>query len=197
MKREPLGPRPVLKNASCGDPTPERTEKALEIGRKIVDRRVVRKFMTTLDHLERHEHLSRDLRVPFDKYCKALVVSQHVNPYDEGPSTSHLVSSYDGVTSDQIFASRNIPQHVLDAQAFCAAVQREIPEGMWDIVNQLVGEETGHLQGRPPSLQKHGRGFGWKQDKQAAAAGAMHVIDACMVIKHAVIKHARRQKNSQ
>jgi hypothetical protein len=188
------------------EPTAVRIAKALEVGRKVVGKgrgqREVKHFMTTLDNLERHGHLPRGVRSGFDEYCVALVTSQHVNAGDDGPSTAHLIScAYDGMPLNHSYGPRDIPQHVLEAQAICAAIQKSIPAEMWDVVEQLVGEETGHLQGRPPSLRKHGQRFGWNQGthddqqaKQAAAAGGMHAIDACIVIGHAMLAVRRKPK---
>jgi hypothetical protein len=89
---------------------------------------------------------------------------------------------------------------VLEARRLWRELEREIPREMLEVLDQLVEEETGLLQGmplqsRPPSLQKYGREFGWEQDKQAGAAGSMLAISACAVLHHAIKRGVGQPKS--
>ena len=74
----------------------------------------------------------------------------------------------------------------LEARRRWKALEQQIPEELRDVIDQLVSEETRLVAGRPQSLQRFGREFGWQQDKQAAAAGAALAIAACAVLRHAL-----------
>jgi hypothetical protein len=181
---------------ASADPTPERRAKALEVGRTLVGRREVKKLKTTLDLLEDHGHLPPHLRIAFEKFCEAIAIALNVSVADEQRvSSARMVSGY-GDAPLNAYGPREISDHVLEARYFWKMLERELPLEIRDIVEQLVGEETGLLQGRPASLQRYGREYGWQQDKQAGAAGAMMAIAACAVLHHA-LKRGIGQRGKQ
>jgi len=61
------------------------------------------------------------------------------------------------------YAPGGISQRRADAQRRWTALEREIPAEMWEVFLQLVGEETGLLEGRPQSLARFGHQHGWNQ----------------------------------
>jgi hypothetical protein len=118
----------------------------------------------------------------------------HVSVADGQPSSARLVSGYDGMLPDA-YGPRDIPDRVINARRLWKFLEQEIPPEMMDVLDQLVGEETGLLQGRPAPLQKYGNDYGWVDDRQAYAAGGMHAIDACAVLSHAKKRHIGRPKD--
>jgi hypothetical protein len=178
---------------SPAEPTPERRAKALEIGRALVGRREVRRLKTTLDLLDDHGHLPKHLRIAFDKFCEAIAIAMNVSAIDERTSSSaRLISGYSDAPV-KAYGPREISDRVLDARYLWKMLERELPLEVREIVEQLVGEETGLLQGRPQSLQKYGREYRWHQDKQAGSAGAMMAIMACAVLYHALKRGVGRR----
>jgi len=79
------------------------------------------------------------------------------------------------------YAPGGISQRRADAQRRWTALEREIPA---EVFLQLVGEETGLLEGRRQSLARFGHQHGWNQDRQAVAAGGMLAISALAVVDH-------------
>ena len=178
--------------STLAEPTLERRLKAADFGRKLVDNREVRKLKTTADLLEDRNgvrHLPRHLRQALDRFCEAKIVSMNVDARDDGAKSSHrLIVNYDGepMGTSGCPGSHDVPDHVLNARYLWKMLEREVPREMMEVLDQLIAEEMGDLQQRPPSLQKYGRTFGWDQDKQAVAAGSMLAISACSVLHHAL-----------
>ena len=200
---DPLG----LKNGahrlpaqSLGEPTPERKAKANGVGEKVIGKRVVRKLLTTADNLALEPrtkacHLPKHLRAALDQFAVAVAEAMNVNVVDEKQQASAgMVSrAYDG-SLPGAYGPRGIPDRVLDARYLWKCLEREIPLEMIEVLDQLVGEETGLLQGKPAPLQTYGNRYGWKDERQAYAAGGMHAIDACAVLHHAIKRGVGRRK---
>jgi hypothetical protein len=186
---------------SLGEPTPERKAKAANgVGEKVIGRRIVKRLLTTADILEleprsKARHLPKHLRAALDQFTAAVAEAMGVNVADEGhASSARMVSGYDGMLPGA-YGPRDTPDRVLNARHFWRCLEREIPPEMMEVLNQLVGEETGLLQGRPAPLQKYGNDYGWDDDRQAYAAGGMHAIDACAVLHHAIKRDIGRRKD--
>jgi hypothetical protein len=180
-------PRQIRQPFDTSEPTPERRAKAADVGHRIVGRRAVRALKTTADLLEDRGHLPRHLRQALDAFSVIVVEALNVNAADYGDGTARLVSGYND-SPTVAYGPREISDRALDARYKWRMIEREVPEHLLDVLEQLVAEETGRLQGRPKSLQRYGREFGWEQEKQAGAAGAMMAVDACGVLHHA-LKH--------
>jgi hypothetical protein len=146
---------------SLADPTPERRAKAVDVGHRMVGRREIRKIKTTADLLQDRGHLPRHLRQALDELCVAVVEAMNVAVDDRDSGSARLVSSYDGapVTAH---GPREISDRVLDARTKWKLIERQVPQDLFDVLSQLVAEETGHLEERPKSLQRYGRAFGWE-----------------------------------
>jgi hypothetical protein len=188
-----------ISKGSHSEPTPERANKAVGVGHRLVGRRAVRELRTTLDHLERHHHFDRHrhcLRA-FKLCCQAITAVRG--------GTSNLVSSY----SDNprvAYGSREISDRAVDAAELVAAVEAELPRDpvYQELYDQLVGEETGMLTDRPKTLAKYGRAFAWgkengrdTQNKQSVAAGGMLAVCICIDVHHAVQKLKQRKAFSR
>jgi hypothetical protein len=192
----PLGARKTNAQSAAespANPTPERRAKALEVGRELVGRREVRRLKTTLDLLDDHGHIPKHLRMAFNKFCEAIAIAMNVSAVDEQTSSSaRLVGGY-GDTPVNAYGPREFSDRVLNARYLWKMLERELPLEVREIVEQLVGEETGLLQRRPQSLQKYGREYGWHQNKQAGSAGAMMAIIACAILYHAITRGVGRR----
>ena len=190
--------RPI-RTISLSDPTPERRAKAVDIGHQRVGRREVRKLMTTLDWLEYHHHLDNHphCRRSFKLYCEKRLEADGVNATDEhGGSTSRLISGYGDETFVAYGPRDGISDRQFEARTFVRCIEAELPHEREciELLDQLVGEETGALTERPKSRARYGRAFNWQQDKQAGAAGAMLAISICFAVHHAVKRFQMRQR---
>jgi hypothetical protein len=101
-------------------------------------------------------------------------------------SSGKMVASYGGDAIGGGFGPREISQRVLDARLLWRSVEREIPQELADVAEQLVSEEVGLLQGRPVPLGRFGEAIRYTGEKQSAAAGAALAMAACAVIHHAI-----------
>jgi hypothetical protein len=167
-------------------PTPERTSKALEIGSKVIAGKMVRTIKSTADQLEERRHLPRHLKGALDAFSAAVATAMSVCVTEGSGSSGRLVANYSGDTISTGFGPREISDRVLNARFLWKTVEREMPAELLDIAEQLVAEQTGLLQGRPPSLQKFGNRIGYQQEKQASAAGSAMAYCACAVLHHAI-----------
>jgi hypothetical protein len=166
-------------------PTPERQAKALEVGSKVIAGKMVRTVKSTADQLEERRHLPRHLKGALDTFCAAVATAMSVC-VDGNGSSARMIGNYTGDVISTGFGPREIPDHVLNARFLWKTVEREMPAELLDVAEQLVAEQTGILQGRPPSLQKFGNSIGYNQEKQASAAGTAMAYCACAILHHAI-----------
>jgi hypothetical protein len=108
--------------------------------------RVARKLKTTAELLVGRGHLPRQLREALDDYCRIIAEAMQVAPCDAHATRAR------------------------DARRIWKIVEQHLPVEFMDVVEQLVSEEIGLLDGRPQSLRRFGRELAWQQDKQAADA---------------------------
>jgi hypothetical protein len=169
-------------------PTPERAAKALEISPIVIGGKTVRKVATTADLLQNGKtpHLPKHLRRALDIFAAAVAESMGVQVQDGGTGSAKLIASYDGVANTGAFGPREIPDKVLRARFLWKSLERQMPMELMAVAEQLVGEETGLLQGRPASLSRHGEGVGYADNRQAVAAGTALAYAACAVLNHAL-----------
>jgi hypothetical protein len=168
-------------------PTQERTSKALDISPVLVDRKLVRKVRTTADmlHEGKVQHLPKHLRRALDMFAAVVAESMGVQVQDGGTGSAKLISGYDG-TPGGAYGPREIPDRVLNARFLWKTVERQMPEELMAVAEQMVAEETGLLQGRPASLSHHGEAVGYSDNRQAVAAGTALAYAACAVLNHAL-----------
>jgi hypothetical protein len=165
-------------------PTPERAAKALEVGAKVIESRVVKTVKTTADLMHDRGTLPKHLRWALDKFSAAVAEAMGVSV--EGNGSSHkLIADYSGMPAGG-YGPREISDRVLQARYLWKTVEREMPAELLAVAEQLVAEETGLLQGRPASLSQYGERMGYKGDKQSATAGATLAYAACAVLNHAL-----------
>jgi flagellin-specific chaperone FliS len=178
-------------------PTPERAAKALEISPIVINGKAVRKVATTADLLQNGKtpHLPRHLRRALDIFAAAVAESMGVQVEDGGTGSAKLIACYDG-TPGGAYGPREIPDRVLRARYLWKSVERQMPMELMAVAEQLVGEETGLLQGRPASLSRHGEVVGYSDNRQAVAAGTALAYAACAVLNHALKIGIGRPQNS-
>jgi hypothetical protein len=173
-------------------PTPERASKALEIGSKVVNAKVVKTVKTTADLIQDRNPLGmpRHLRWALDTFCAAVATAMGAQVDDWGSGSHKLIADYSGMPAGE-YGPREIPDRVLNARFLWKTVEREMPAELMAVAEQLVSEETGLLQGRPASLSQYGERMGYRGDKQAATAGSVLAYAACSVLNHALRKVLR------
>jgi hypothetical protein len=167
-------------------PTPERVAKAVDIGSKIVEAKVVKRVMTTADQMQERNHLPKHLRWGLDVFAAAVARSLSVCVYEGESSTSKLIASYDGMPPAPNFGPKELPDTVLQARYLWKSVERDMPPELMAVAEQLVSEEVGLLQGRPASLSKYGNEIGYTGEKQSTAAGTALAYAACAAMTYAI-----------
>jgi hypothetical protein len=168
-------------------PTPERTGKALEVAPVLVDRKLVRKVKTTADLLMegRTPHLPKHLRRALDTFAGAVAEAMGVQVEDAGTGSARMISGYDAMPGGG-YGPREISDRILNARFLWKSVERQMPEELMAIAEQMVAEETGLLQGRPASLSQYGAAVGYNDNRQSVAAGTALAYAACSVLAHAL-----------
>ena len=149
--------------------------------------RTVKKYLTTLDQLERRNHLAKPLRTAFDELAKAVSLSSGacVDDKDLRGSSSRGIGSLENGSAPE-FGPRSFSDQILRAERVRQYVMGQIPQDMMRLANQLLDEETGYTLTRPTPLTDYGNAIEFNQEQQARAAGAMMAVDLCRVIHHAL-----------
>jgi hypothetical protein len=166
-------------------PTPERARKALEIGSKLVNAKVVKTVKTTADLMQERGILPKNLRWALDTFSAAVAEAMGVQVQDGGTGSHKMIADYSGMPGGS-YGPREVPDRVLQARYLWRTVEQQMPAELMAVAEQLVSEETGLLQGRPASLAQYGEKMGYKGDKQTATAGATLAYCACAVLNHAL-----------
>lgn len=120
-----------------------------------------RTTFTTADLLEAAGHLAPDLRRALDTLAEGVAMA------------------ISGASDEDV-------AQVRAARLLWVEIERTVPEELRDVLDQLLEEETGLVQGRAQSLQCFGRELGWRQSRQAAAAGGALAVAAVAVVAHAL-----------
>jgi hypothetical protein len=149
--------------------------------------RVVKKYLTTLDQLERRGQLPRELRVAFDAFAAAAAASTGacVDERDRRNGSSRGIAAMEPAAGGG-FGPRGMSDATLRAQRLSQYVWGIIPEGMMRLARHLIEEETGYTMLKPPPLTEYGNANNFHQEQQARASGATMAIDLCRVIHHAL-----------
>jgi hypothetical protein len=174
------GKRPV------GDVVIEEFERNEE--GELVKRRVAsRKFLTTLDQLEKRGQLDKHLRNAFDALANAVSMSSGacIDDRDLRGSTSRGIAVWDSAANGA-FGPRSFSDQMLKAERLRQYVMGQIPEEMMRLASQLIMEETGQTLERPAPLTEYGQTNGFQQEQQARSSGATMAIDICRVVHHAL-----------
>lgn len=158
-----------------------------ETGEQVKVRRNVRKYLTTLDELEKRGQLDKALKVAFDEFANAVSLSSGacIDDKDLRGSSSCNIANMEGGSSSQ-FGPRSMSDQMLKAERKRQYVMGHIPRDMMKLANRLVMEETGITIERPAPLTDYGHQNGFNQEQQARSSGATMAIDICRIVHHAL-----------
>ena len=158
-----------------------------ENGDLIKTRRAARKFVTTLDQLEKRQQLGKHLRDSFDKLANAVSLSSGacIDDRDLRSSTNRGIASWES-QGDVAFGSKSLSDQILEAETLRKRLMDAIPVEMMKLASMLLFEETGQVLNEPLRLAEFGELNGFNNDLQGRASGATMAIDVCRVIHHAL-----------
>lgn len=150
--------------------------------------RTVKKYLTTLDQLEKRGQLPKHLRNAFDAYAEAFAMASGacIDDHDLRGSSNRGVTDWQA--SGGQFGPRDYSETARRGENLKLYIESHIPQEMLRLANQLVWEETGITIERPAPLTEYGHQFGFKQEQQARAAGAAMAIDICRIVHHVIKK---------
>ncbi len=179
-KRTASGRRPI------GEVVIQEMERSEDTGELVRTNRVVKKYLTTLDQLEKRGQLEKHLRTAFDRLAEANALSSGacISDRDLRGSSARGISSWEGGGGQ--FGPRSMSDQTLEAETLRQYILGMIPEDMMKLANQLLMEETGMTLERPAPLTEFGQANGFNQEQQARSSGATMAIDICRVVHHAL-----------
>ena len=155
---------------------------------ELVKRRVSsKKYLTTLDQLEKRGQLEKHLRNAFDSFANACSLSSGacIDDRDLRNGSNRGISAWEA-NGKTPFGSKTLSDQILKAERLRQYVMGQIPEEMMKLAGQLIMEETGQTLERPAPLTEYGQGNGFQQEQQARSSGATMAIDICRVVHHAL-----------
>jgi hypothetical protein len=180
-KRTAVGKRPT------GEKVIEETERSEDTGELVRTKRTVKKYLTTLDNLEKRGQLDKHLRMAFDQLAEAVALSSGacIDDRDLRGSSARGIVSLDS-NGGSTFGPRSVSEMSRRGENLRKAVMAAIPQDMMKLANHLLMEETGLTLERPAPLTEYGQANGFNQEQQARSSGATMAIDVCRVVHHAL-----------
>jgi hypothetical protein len=156
-------------------------------GEMVKVRRNVRKYLTTLDQLEKRGQLPKELRLAFDSFAEAVAMSSGacIDDRDLRGSSNRGIADWQASGSGQ-YGPRDYSERARQGENLKLFIEAQIPLDMMRLANQLVWEETGISIERPTPLTEYGNKNGFNQEQQARSSGATMVIDICRIVHHAL-----------
>lgn len=160
------------------------------MGEVVIDSKLVKRYLTTLDQLEKRGQLPKHLKMAFDRFAEAVAVASGACVFDGDPrgSSARTISVLDSADGAQ-FGSRTLSNSVIAASYLERQLWGTIPEDLRKLADQLVHEETGYSATAPKPLTAYGHENAFQQEQQARAVGATMAVDICRIIHHALKSH--------